>query len=165
MRLERIHGWIALLANVAVLAGIIFVAIEIRQNTAAVIAAASTALTDQSVDFFSAGLDNQLVARALFKQQADQELDPLETAQLARLQYLNFRVFENAFLQYRRGLYDEEEWERYERIIARIFSSDPVAVAMWERNRGVGFTRSFEREVEELLEDQRLARGEGANGR
>lgn len=165
MRMERIQGWISLLANVAVLAGIVFLGIEIRQNTEAVVAASSTALTDQSVDFFSAGLDNQVVARALFKQTAGEELDPFEAAQLGRLQYLNFRVFENAYLQYRRGFYEAAEWERYQRIIRRIFASDPVAVTMWERNRGSGFTELFEREVERLIDDEGGGVHKGANGR
>ena len=113
-------------------------------------AASSTALTDQSVQFFSAGLDNQVVARALYSQAVGRELDGLETAQLMRLQYLNFRVFENAYLQYLRGYYELNEWERYRRIITRNLS-DPIVKDMWERNRGLGFTAEFEREVDSLV--------------
>ena len=148
--MQRIQDWLSLLANVAVLAGILFLAVEIRQNTEAIVAASSTALTVQSIEFFAVGLDNAVVASALHKQSAGIELDPFEAGQLSRLQYLNFRVFENAYLQYLRGFYDEEEWDRYSRIIRRIFSSNPVAVQMWERNRGVGFTTAFEGEVERL---------------
>ena len=146
---DRIRRWLRLVPNIAVVVGIIFLAVEIRQNTEAIVAASSTALTDQSVQFFAAGLDNQVVARALYKQGVGEELDGLETAQLMRLQYLNFRVFENAFLQYRRGYYETTEWNRYSKIIARNFR-DPIVRAMWERNRGVGFTTEFEREVDSL---------------
>lgn len=153
MSVNRIGPWLRLAADVAVVAGIIFLAVEIRQNTKAVVASASTALTDQSVQFFSAGLDNQVVARALYKQGAGYELDGLEASQLMRLQYLNFRVFENAFLQYRRGYYEGTEWDRYRDIITRNFRN-PIVKAMWEQNRGVGFTPEFEREVESLIPDR-----------
>ncbi len=114
------------------------------------VAASSSALTDQSVQYFSAGLDNQVVARAVYKQGVGEELDGFETAQLMRLQYLNFRVFENAFILYRRGFYETTEWDRYSKIIARNLR-DPIVRAMWERNRGVGFTTEFEREVDSLV--------------
>ncbi len=149
MSRDRIRRWLRLVPNVAVVVGIIFLAVEIRQNTEAVVAASSTALTDQSVQYFSAGLDNQVVARAVYKQGVGEELDGFETAQLMRLQYLNFRVFENAFLQYRRGYYETTEWDRYSKIISRNLR-DPIVRAMWEWNRGVGFTTEFEREVDSL---------------
>lgn len=149
MTIERARQWLSLVADVAVVAGIIFLAAEIRQNTEAVVASSSTALTDQSVQFFAAGLDNQVVARAIYKQHTGEELDGLETAQLTRLQYLNFRVFENAYLQYLRGYYDESEWDRYRRIITRNLG-DPIVRAMWDQNRGSGFTAEFEDVVNSL---------------
>ncbi len=138
------------LGFLAVVASLVFLAVEIRQNTDALVAASSTALTDQSLEFFSVGLDNQVVARALYKQEAGEALDGLETAQLMRLEYMNFRIFENAFLQYGRGYYDTEEWDRYRRIIVRALRDRPMAKAMWERNQGERFTAEFEREVDRL---------------
>ncbi len=149
MNIERLKAWLPHLANIAVLASIIILIFQVRQNTQAVIAASSTALTDQSIQFFMAGLDNQIISRALYKHGAGEELTGLETAQIMRLQYLNFRVFENAFLQYLRGYYEENEWERYRKIISRNLS-DPIVKAMWEGNRGMGFTAEFEREVDNL---------------
>jgi hypothetical protein len=151
-RMDRARAWIAVLADVAVLAGIVFLALQVRQNTSALVAASGTALTDQSVAFFTAGLDNQVVAVALYKQSSGAELDGLETFQLVRLQYLNFRVFENAFLQYRRGYYELEEWDRYRTIIRRNLTENAMAQAMWEQFRGGGFTAAFEREVAVILE-------------
>ena len=151
MRANRLRLWFDLTAQLAVIAGIVFLAMEIRQNTRAVIAASGTALTDQSIDFFSAGLDNQVVARALYKQDASEPLDPFEASQLERLQYLNFRVFENAFLQYRRGYYEDTEWDRYRQIILRNLTSNESAMAMWQRYGGGGFTADFTEEVIALL--------------
>ena len=138
------------LGFLAVVASLVFLAMEIGQNTDALASASSTALTDQSLEFFAVGLDNQVVARALYKQEAGEALDGFETAQLTRLEYMNFRIFENAFLQYRSGYYDQAEWDRYRRIITRALRDRPVVRVMWEQNRGEGFTPAFEREVDSL---------------
>lgn len=149
--MKRLRLWLEVSGQIAIILGIVFLGMEIRQNTKAVVAASGTALTDQSVDYFSAGLDNEVIARAQYKQETGEPLGGFEAFQLVRLQYLNFRVFENAFLQYRRGYYDEVEWERYRYLIPRILTSNESAKAMWERY-GPGFTAPFVEEVASLTD-------------
>ncbi len=147
---DRLKNWLRIAADITVIIGILLVALQIRQNTKAVIASNSTAVTDESLVFFQAGIDNQVVARAIQKYADGQSLNTLERSQLARLQYLNFRAFENAFLQYERGYYPRSEWERYRRIIQRILANDSLARAELARMRGWGFTAEFEGELERL---------------
>ena len=78
-------------ANIVVIVGLIFLGFEINQNTRA-IAAASEEVTNQSLDYFALGMDNQVIARALHKQAVGTELDGFERDQLWRHQYYNFRV-------------------------------------------------------------------------
>lgn len=150
MLTDQIKSWLRIVADVTVVVGILLVVIQIRQNTNAVMAANSTAVTDQSLLFFQAGLDNQVVARASQKVADREELSPLERSQYARLQYLNFRGFENAFLQYQRGYYPQAEWERYRKIIQRILATDSIARAEVDSLQGWGFTTEFERELERI---------------
>src|SRR3954467_14189099 len=119
---DRVKAWARTIADVTVVVGILLVVIQIRQNTNALVAANSTAVTDESLAFFQAGLDTQVTARAIQKVADKQELSALKRSQYARLQYLNFRGFENAFLQYQRGFYPRAEWERYRLIIRRILA-------------------------------------------
>ena len=80
-----------------------------------------------------------------FKQRQGGELSGYELHQLDLLQHINFRLFENAFLQYKRGFYEDREWDRYRRIIA----DNPSAIQMWERIKG-DWTDEFAAEVESL---------------
>lgn len=146
---DRIGNWLTLAANVGVIVSLLFLAYEINQSTKATIASASQGLTDQSVMYFDAQLDREVIAQAVYKQREETELSGYELYQLGLLQRLNFRVFENAFLQYKRGFYEEREWERYRRIIAGHMADNPVAIQMWEDSRG-GWTEEFEEEVESL---------------
>ena len=149
MDADRANRWITLTANVGVLVRILFLAYEINQSTKATIAASSQGLTDQSIFYFDAQLDHTVISEATYKQRAGEELSGYELHQLDLLQRLNFRVFENAFLQYRRGFYEEGEWERYRRIIAGHMANNPIAIQMWESTKG-GWTDEFTKEVESL---------------
>ena len=144
--MDRLNKWLSLFANLGVMAGLIFLAIELNQNTQATIAAASEEVTNQSLDFFSLGIDNQVLARALHKQSTGEDLDAFEQFQIWRHQYFNFRVFENAYLQYRRGYYDQTEWVRYRRIITGRLTHDLIARRMWKDSDGQ-WTVEFAAEV------------------
>lgn len=146
---DRINKWLTLTANIGVIVSLLFLAYEINQSTKATIAAASQGLTDQSLTYFQVQLDSDVVSEAVYKQRQGIELSGYESHQLDLLQHLNFRLFENAFLQYKRGFYEEREWERYRRIIAGNMANNPSAVQMWERTKG-GWTDEFAAEVESL---------------
>lgn len=149
MDADRTNKWLTLTANIGVIVSLLFLAYEINQSTKATIAAASQGLTDQSVVYFDAQLDHEVISKAVYKQRQSNELSGYEVHQLDLLQRLNFRVFENAFLQYKRGFYEKREWERYRRIIAGHMADNPIAVQMWERTKGE-WTEEFAAEVESL---------------
>ena len=149
MDANRTNKWLTLTANFGVIVSLLFLAYEINQSTKATIAAASQGLTDQSIVYFDAQLDHEAISQAVYKQRQGDELSGYELHQLDLLQRMNFRVFENAFLQYKRGLYEEREWERYRRIIAGHMADNPIAIQMWERNQG-GWTDEFAAEVESM---------------
>ena len=110
MDMDKLNRSLTLVANLGVLAGIIFLAVELNQNTRATIAAASEGITNQSLDYFALGMNNQVISRALPKQSSGLELDSFEQDQLWRHQFYNFRIFQHVYLQYRRGFYDETVW-------------------------------------------------------
>ena len=146
MNTERVDRWLSLAANIGVIIGFVLLAYEVNQSTKVAIGAVSQGLTEQSLDFFSLKIDGDTVAKATYKQSLGEELDDYEKFQLAQHQYFNFRVFENAFLQYRRGLYDDSEWEKYQRIIANIFRANLIARDMWDRTEDQ-WTVEFSAEV------------------
>ena len=145
MEMNRVNHWLTLGANLGVVAGLVFLAVELNQNTKATIAAASEVATNQSLDYFALGMDNQVIARARYKHSVGEDLSAFEKNQLWWHQYYNFRIFENIFLQFRRGYYEEREWKRYEKIIHFRLTTDPFAQQMWE-DRAFSWTKEFEEE-------------------
>ena len=145
MNADSMNRWLTLGANLGVVAGLVFLAVELNQNTKATIAAASEVATNQSLDYFALGMDNQVIARARYKHSVGEDLSAFEKNQLWWHQYYNFRIFENIFLQFRRGYYEEREWKRYEKIIHFRLTTDPFAQQMWE-DRAFSWTREFKEE-------------------
>jgi uncharacterized protein YraI len=149
MDTDKANKWLSLIANLGVLAGLVFVAIELNQNTKATVSSASEQITNQSLDYFALGMDNQVIALARYKQSIGDELSGFERDQLWWHQYYNFRGFENVYLQYKRGYVEQTEWDRYRRIINFRLTTDEIALKMWEDTQP-RWTDEFTDEVERL---------------
>ena len=165
MDLDRLNRWLTLLANIGVVAGIIFLAIEINQNTQVTISDASEEITNQSLDYLARSIDSNILAQAVYKQSTGQQLTGLEYQQAWQHQYINFRGFENAYLQYLRGYFLESEWARYRRIIARRLSTDYVAAQLWQDTDARGdWTAEFSAEVNGIKSTITLATFQNNSG-
>ena len=150
MDTDTASRWLTLVANLGVLAGLVFVAIELNQNTKATVSSASEQITNQSLDYFALGMDNQVIALARNKQSIGDDLSGFEQNQLWWHQYYNFRGFENVYLQYKRGYLEQSEWDRYQRIIKSRLTTGEFAKKMWEETQQA-WTDEFIAEVERLL--------------
>ena len=141
------------IASVVLLA---YIAIQIRQssrsleqNTRAIEASTRQAFTAQDQAYLCSALDPSVLAPAVAKLEAGEELSPLERSQLVGRQHVNFRVFESAFSQHRRGVLDAGEWERYRIIIHFLLQADEPAREMWA-GMNVLFHPDFVAEVERI---------------
>jgi hypothetical protein len=149
MDTDKANRWLTLVANLGVLTGLVFVAIELNQNTKATVASASEQITNQSLDYFALGMDNQVIALARYKQSIGDELSGFEQNQLWWHQNYNFGGFQNVYLQYQRGYLEQSEWDRYQRIIKARLTTDEFAKKMWEETQQA-WTDEFIAEVERL---------------
>jgi hypothetical protein len=103
---------LSIVANLGVIAGIVFLAFELRQNTEAVQAESFQSYTDSSISFLS-----QIAQNAEFAEIAYASLyntRPLNEVEEYRLR-LNLRTqwyrFQNAYSQWNRGALAVEDWE------------------------------------------------------
>ena len=134
---------------VAVVASLIYVGFEIRQNTEASRAATRQSIAETDFEYVGATLDALTLAEGEAKYEAGLDLSPTERFILRERQHLNFRIFENAHYQYRAGLLEAETWERYRWVISRQFAMNEATRRMWTRF-GPSFDESFKAEVEAI---------------
>jgi len=150
MTVDIVNRWLTLARNVGILVGIAVLIIEINQNTQAMSTASRDELVAHTLSFFEQGMDNQVIALAEYKRRSGTELDGFERSQLWLYQYYSTRIFENIYIQHQRGLFSDEEWAKYRRILKGIFGSNEIAVEMWNRTNG-HWADDFHQEVAILL--------------
>ena len=104
----------------AVLLGLIFVGLELRQNTAAVEAATLQSLTDASVDYVNILASDPNLTRIWLTGASDPEsLNDIEAGPLHFLLRGQWLRFQNSFLQWKRGTLSDEDWTLYEGYVCR----------------------------------------------
>ena len=102
----------------AVLIGIVFVGIEIRQNTAAIQAATMQGLTDASQEYMLLlGSDGELAEIVRKGRNAPDQLNETESRQYFYLMRARWMRYQNAFFQYQRGTIGDEDWAFYDSLI------------------------------------------------
>ena len=128
----------------AVLVGLIFVGLELRQNTAAVEASTLQNLTDGSNQFLTLLAFDPDMTRILLLGGTDlDQLTELESAQLHLLIRGQWFRFQNTFLQWQRGTLSDEDWGVYESFVCRKTgeglnsTAEHVRFTTWDDHRPV----------------------------
>lgn len=143
--------------GIAVVVTLVYVALQIRQNTRATRAATFLGLTNAWQDALIASASPEA---AELRVRAAADPDSLSESEYVRL-FLSarvlFRRFENDFFQYRSGTFDPGGWEGYRRsLVVDVLSSKSMR-AFWAQQRST-FAPEFVSYVDEELISARESR-------
>ena len=131
-------------AAAGVIASLIFVAIEIRQNTEAVKGATIQAVAQQSMDMTMAGLDNPELREALAAARSGEALSPDQKEILTWFFNAKLRADENRFRQVQLGILEESNFDQLSSNAAYRLPY----FAEWWPSRRFTFAEDFQRIVE-----------------
>ena len=140
---------IELVGFVSVVASLIFVGMEIRQNTTAVRGATNQAISDQATELYLAiATDRNLASLTvkLYDGVSRKDFDPIDDMQLFLTVMTGLRRVENIFLQLEENILDERAFER----IGLSFYRSNYGREIWENNKQF-FDRRFVPFFEKLL--------------
>jgi hypothetical protein len=121
MKVEKINQGLTLLANFGVIAGLIFLAFEIRQNTTAVQASAiqeSTNVAREQLLLYAT--DKEMMRRGMTE---FDELTELEQRQLFAAGRSYWIGMQGLYRQWQMGVLPDEEWEMWREIICVNFAT------------------------------------------
>jgi hypothetical protein len=142
---------VTILANVGVIAGIVFLAFELQQNTQAVrLASAQSYLTGGTSLDFQIATDSEF-ASILIRGDEAESLSPVEELQLQRWNYAVFRQWETAHYLHTIGALESELWVAYRQEIYKILLRSASMQRYWIEGRN-SFTSAFQRLIDSLLE-------------
>ena len=125
----------------ALLIGLIFVGLELRQNTAAVQAATFQDLTHASSEFLiEIGSDVETAKLYSVARQNPNILSPDERIQYVFLQQAFWLRMQNAYIQWQRGTLTDEDWAVYQSVTCGSANA-PGPEEIWRM--GIGISPSF----------------------
>ena len=134
MNLNKVNQWLTLLANIGVLAGIVFLAIEIRQSGDAVTAQMQDSIADGFIALNMATInDPQVGVTWVIGLNEPDRLSDAEAIRFSMLMRALFNQFIRVHGLYRTGLLEESDWALYAREAATIMSS-PGGKLHWAGN-------------------------------
>ena len=118
-------------AATGVIISLIFVGLEIRNNTDATEAATRESMLQVGIEFLSLRVDSTVLARAHTNLRNGEELSPDEEYQLEHEQYINFIGFAHSYYQYQQGFLDSAAWLRRKNVIQLVINGYPQSRIMW----------------------------------
>jgi hypothetical protein len=141
-----------LLAAIGVIATLIYLSIQIRQNTKAVRSSSIQNLVQGFSTTAQAAIENEHIIPLLLKGNAG--ADALTEVERARLHFwfiMTFRRFEGVYFQRDLGIVDADVIDGFERSHLAVLASKG-AQEWWATSKGI-FNSGFVRYVEQLLEN------------
>jgi hypothetical protein len=156
MSLEDLGNIGEFVAAIAVIVSLVYLAVQIRQNTRTVRASTYQAVLDYSSRAVELVLANPHLERVYRVGRRDpSQLTEDERPQFRMLIAQFLTVYETMFLQYRCGILDEEYWSRRLGALTNLFSQPGIReywLSVRERDRMPTRVREFEELLNSLVE-------------
>jgi hypothetical protein len=145
-----INRWMTLGANLGVLAGIIFLAFELQQNTVAteLEAVSNFQNTFSEIELFVAG--NPEFAELLVKSRESEELTPTDHLRLSIFYGNLLFSWQYTHFQYKTGALDEDIWEGSRVKWTRIIGADHGLLNHWQMSK-LEFSPAFNAMIESMI--------------
>ena len=102
---------------IAVVVTLIYLTLQLRQNTNAVEANTARVVTEELQDMFALVASNQELAEILVKAAGGSELQGAQRVRYYTYTHNFLRVYENAFLQFQSGVFDQAHWDGMTRMM------------------------------------------------
>tara|TARA_B100001996_G_C18416750_1_gene499039 strand:- start:217 stop:669 length:453 start_codon:yes stop_codon:yes gene_type:complete len=118
----------------SVIGSLLFVGVEIRQNTAAVRGATQQDISYQISEMYKIGVENDKIASIMtrsYQGLKKSDLTDTEFLQFWLFSMLGYRRVENIYLQYKNGFLTEEAFDR----IGMSFYRTPIQLEIWKERK------------------------------
>ncbi|TDG12850.1 hypothetical protein E2F43_14925 [Seongchinamella unica] len=143
-------AWMEVLANIGVLAGIIFLTIEVSQNTLATKSEASLAIQTSISESISDLSSNPEVFDVIAKVYAEEELTEKERLLASFRFHSTLTMMEGALMQYQLGVIDMSVINSFDDELYELTHSSEFARWNW-KNQANSFSPQMQRHVAEVI--------------
>jgi hypothetical protein len=151
MSWEAISAIVQILGTFAVFASLIYLAVQVRQNTKIARSATRHAITETIMGPPNNWLQSKELRRAFLDHLNGKEMSPDQAFQLQIYGYMTLKSWENIHYQYRQGMLSPEEWVSFRQNL-KLLMQIRFWQEYWSREKNI-YTPVFSQEVESILEE------------
>jgi hypothetical protein len=149
MNWEAVGAVGEILGAAAVVATLVYLAAQIRQNTHTARSATRQAITDSIVAPPMSVIQDRGFREAFLSHINAEEITAEQNLQLQSYCYITMHMWENIHYQSRSGLLSAEEWDAFRRNLKAIMQI-PVWVDYWRREKDL-YTDAYNSEIASIL--------------
>ncbi len=150
-RLDKVNSWLTLLANIGVLVGIVFLAMEIQQNTEMMRAQTRDSITEKQM-MLSEWIGTSEYAAGLMYEGFAGRLEPNTQRYTSFVFLVNgiWREWENSLYQHRLGLFSDDEFSARRNRWEMFMLGGPGARELWAIIRET-YSVDFRSEIDSIV--------------
>ena len=114
MKISAVNEVVSLIANIGVIGSIVFLGLEMQQNTEMMQSQTRNSIVENQLSFYERAIENNEFATVIAEMRLDPDSYPTGSAE--NFQYALFiasqqRMWENEFYQYQKGLFGPDEFK------------------------------------------------------
>ena len=128
------NKYVTLLTNLAVIASLVFLALEIRQNNSMLVLEARNAISDARNELVLTNMNNRELIIAREKAARGEELASVEEMQILLFFFAVFRTWQDQFFSFQAGVITEEQMDS-EALTWRRSIKVPYVAKEWQRQK------------------------------
>ena len=153
--MDRLNQWASLIANVGMIAGIVFLAYEIRINTNAVSTASATSIISNWIEEAGATARDPEIAEILYNinTQGWGAVPPVHAFRAAYVASAQFKASEFAHFQFREGNLDVGLWRGNDSGTYMFLWGQDYAREAWLSGVRSNFGREFQSYIDQMISD------------
>lgn len=118
MKISAINEGVSLIANIGVIGSIVFLGLEMQQNTEMMQSQTRNSIVENQLSLLERAIDNNDFAKIAFELREDADAYPEDTVEFFQFRLFaisQLRIWENEFYQYQTGLFEASEFEAREK--------------------------------------------------
>lgn len=149
--MNKLNDKLLVAANISVVVGIIFLVVEVAQNTRAIESQTRDSITEKQMEYYGWLANNRELAAVAVAAttQGTADFDPVELRMWMGFANATLREWENSHYQYEHGLFNLEEFEGRLENMRRMINT-PGFRSAWDMERGK-FAAAFRDLIDGLI--------------
>ena len=110
MKISAINETVSLIANIGVIGSIVFLGLEMQQNTEMMQSQTRNSIVENQLSFYERGIEHSELADVRNRLGSGQDIKATEQFQYTFFMLSQMRMWENEFYQFQLGLFDSAEF-------------------------------------------------------